>query len=123
NGNQVYRLWTFTCCAHKTEQPADRSGRALFSGTTESSTTMIIARLRCGLGNQMFQYATAKALALRHGCRFALYAPRFRRHPPDRPYALDCFAPSPPRAHLRDFGAFTGGPLALPVLRRRIEWH
>ena len=44
---------------------------------------MIITRLSGGLGNQMFQYAAARALALRHGTQVAIdtsyYSPRHIR--------------------------------------------
>ena len=81
---------------------------------------MIIARVRGGLGNQMFQYATAKALARRHRCPFALYVPRLKRHP-DRPFALDCFTARVPLARLTDFQSFKWGLLSLPFLRRRLH--
>jgi hypothetical protein len=79
---------------------------------------MVIARLRGGLGNQMFQYATAKSLARRLGCEFRVHAPRtFTRG--DRPYELDCFGGEIPRARLREFHQFRGGVLAWPLLRKR----
>lgn len=79
---------------------------------------MIIARLRGGLGNQMFQYATAKSLARRLGSDFRVHAPRtFRRG--DRPYELDCFGTEIPRAGLRDFRHFRGNVVAYPLLRKR----
>lgn len=81
---------------------------------------MIIARIRGGLGNQMFQYATAKALARRHGCSFALYVPRLRTHA-DRPFALDCFAAPLPLARLTDFQSFKGGFLSWPLLRQGLH--
>lgn len=53
---------------------------------------MIIVRLMGGLGNQMFQYATARRLALWHGAELALDTGYFNQVPPgDTPryYELD----------------------------------
>jgi hypothetical protein len=50
--------------------------------------------LRGGLGNQIFQYATARALARREGRRLYLDARPLQRDPPGttpRTYALDIF--------------------------------
>lgn len=51
---------------------------------------MIISRLQGGLGNQLFQYASARALAMRTGRRLGLDASALRLRP-DRPYQLDRF--------------------------------
>lgn len=47
-------------------------------------------RIRGGLGNQMFQYAAARALALRHDCRVAFDLSFFDR-PRNRRFELDRF--------------------------------
>lgn len=55
---------------------------------------MITSRLCGGLGNQMFQYAVGRRLALRHGTSLALditaYQQRYRRETP-RPFELKLF--------------------------------
>lgn len=51
---------------------------------------MIIARLSDGLGNQMFQYAHGRALALRHGVPLRLDLSAYERDPKRR-YGLDRF--------------------------------
>jgi hypothetical protein len=51
---------------------------------------MIISRLMGGLGNQMFQYAVGRALALRTGATLKLDVSHFDLHR-DRQYALGCF--------------------------------
>lgn len=69
----------------------------------------LILRLRGGLGNQMFQYAAARALSLRHNLRLALDAHTgFEGDPYQRRYELGCFnlsaellAPEEARAILR----------------------
>ncbi len=55
---------------------------------------MIVAKLQGGLGNQLFQYATARALAHHHGTSLAFDARTLQahQHQPDitpRRYALD----------------------------------
>jgi glycosyl transferase family 11 len=56
---------------------------------------MIITRLMGGLGNQMFQYAAGRSLALRRGSDLALDLSFLREPPSDlatlRPYELGCF--------------------------------
>lgn len=79
---------------------------------------MIIVRIRGGLGNQMFQYAVARAMSLRLGSPFRLHVPRLQVNE-DRPFELQCFRADMPIAGIRDFSAFTGGVLAIPLLRKR----
>ena len=59
---------------------------------------MITVQIRGGLGNQMFQYATGRALALRHGTTLTLDTRVYRSRAPRpddrfdrRAYRLDCF--------------------------------
>ncbi len=52
---------------------------------------MIVAALLGGVGNQLFQYATARALALRLGVPVGLDR-RWFQGPKQRDYALDRFA-------------------------------
>jgi hypothetical protein len=55
---------------------------------------MICVRLIGGLGNQLFQYATGRALALRHGCELLLDVSRLQtrgRHVTPRQFELDHF--------------------------------
>lgn len=51
---------------------------------------MVVVRLRGGLGNQMFQYATARAVALRNGAELVLDARDFA-YDAKRDYALKDF--------------------------------
>ncbi|MEI8356438.1 MAG: alpha-1,2-fucosyltransferase [Deltaproteobacteria bacterium] len=56
---------------------------------------MIITKLRGGLGNQLFQYAAARALALRHSTSLKFDRDWFDNRPvvdTARNYMLDCFA-------------------------------
>jgi hypothetical protein len=55
---------------------------------------MICVRLSGGLGNQLFQYATGRALALRHGCELLLDVSHLQtaaRHVTPRSFELDHF--------------------------------
>lgn len=55
---------------------------------------MICVRLNGGLGNQLFQYATGRALALQHGCELLLDASRLQasvRNVTPRPFELSHF--------------------------------
>lgn len=55
---------------------------------------MIVTRLMGGLGNQMFQYAAARALALRHGVELRVDLSYLEHQHPattQRAYALGCF--------------------------------
>jgi hypothetical protein len=53
---------------------------------------MIVVALTGGLGNQLFQYATARALALRRGASLGLDRRWYEGGRGDRHYALDSFA-------------------------------
>ena len=56
---------------------------------------VIYVRLMGGLGNQMFQYAAARRLALKHGTGVTLDVSHFDNPPQrgvGREYELDCFA-------------------------------
>lgn len=55
---------------------------------------MIITRIDCGMGNQMFAYAAGFALSERLGTELVLDLEWFRKKQPrkdPRPYALECF--------------------------------
>lgn len=53
---------------------------------------MIVSRLCGGLGNQLFQYAAARRLALRHDAELVLDASWYPvANDPDRAYSLDAF--------------------------------
>jgi hypothetical protein len=54
------------------------------------SERVVVTRLIGGLGNQMFQYAAGRALALRHGVELKLDASLFSAYP-KRSYELGCF--------------------------------
>src|SRR6266568_862603 len=54
---------------------------------------MIVVKLMGGLGNQMFQYAAGRALALRHGTELKLDLSFLKAGDPsttERKYMLDC---------------------------------
>lgn len=55
---------------------------------------MIISTLNGGLGNQLFQYAIGRKLALQYGCLFKLHTIHYRQHngcDTKRDFLLDCF--------------------------------
>jgi hypothetical protein len=52
---------------------------------------MIAASLRGGLGNQMFEYAAGRSLALSHGTRLVLDLSELERSATQREFALGCF--------------------------------
>lgn len=67
---------------------------------------MIVVRLMGGLGNQMFQCAAARALALRHGVEARFDLSYLEDPPPDatpREYALSCFRLNVKRTTSDDF--------------------
>src|SRR5689334_10888363 len=61
------------------------------SDTATTGSFVIAVQLRGGIGNQLFQYAAARALALRLGVPLALDLRLFDNHTARR-YALDAFA-------------------------------
>lgn len=84
---------------------------------------MIIMVLRGGLGNQMFEYASAKAMALRSGTELVLNTSlgfttdkEFKRQ-----YCLDCFGIESTRHKVLSFD-IPGGAL-LESLSRKIGFH
>lgn len=77
-----------------------------------------------GLGNQMFQYAAGRALALRYGCGLILDRSSFHRtFAVNRPFELDrlriVVSPSPPISSLRFMLARRG----LALLQTASGWH
>jgi hypothetical protein len=90
---------------------------------------MILVKLRGGLANQMFQYATARRLAHVHDTEVRIDTGWYERLPPDatpRQYLLDYFAISGRRASLRDTAGTNGirnaRPAELPLaLARKVR--
>src|SRR5688572_5000131 len=68
---------------------------------------MIILRLRGGLGNQLFQYAAAKALADHHGTDLKLDLYYYKKHP-YRTFDLDKFNAPVQIASREEVHKFTG---------------
>jgi len=68
---------------------------------------MIIVRIIGGLGNQMFQYAAARALAITNNCPLKLDLEWFKT-PGSRPYMLDRFNIHANVATLNEIVAYTG---------------
>lgn len=100
---------------------------------------MVVVRLTGGLGNQLFQYAAARRLALVRGAELALDIGWFRheapRYPAARPYELQHLdLPArvislPPAAILRwerglaaRIGRWPGRRIRLPVIRQSSDW-
>ena len=55
---------------------------------------MIVTTLNGGLGNQLFQYAIGRKLAVQYGCPFKLHTINYRNHngyDTKRDFLLDCF--------------------------------
>lgn len=79
-----------------------------------------------GLGNQMFQYAVGRALALRTGATLKLDTCHFDRHH-DRQYELGCFRIQAQLADEEDLAAFgldgRHWPGQLDGVRRRLRAH
>jgi len=83
---------------------------------------MIVARLMGGLGNQMFQYAAGKALALRNRTELKLdlaYLDARADEPPRRRYELHWFEIRPAAASANDLRWVRGGPPAGAAARAR----
>lgn len=68
---------------------------------------MIVQRLRGGLGNQLFQYAAGKSLALHHGVPFKLDTYYYTLHP-YRTVAIDKFKTEYTLAQKQEVAAFVG---------------
>lgn len=75
----------------------------------------MLARLSGGLGNQLFQYAAARAIALRNGAELSLDTRSFARDPLRRRYALERF---PICAVRRDLVGWRCALAELPALWR-----
>jgi len=72
---------------------------------------MIIVKLMGGLGNQMFQYAAARSLALRHGTALKLdlsFLEGNQAGDTARTYKLDCFCIAAERASRREARTMSG---------------
>jgi hypothetical protein len=96
------------------------SGNHPREGSIDDSRRLIVVRLMGGLGNQMFQYAMGRALALRSGASLKLdlshYTVDRRRH-----YALGCFSIEAPPALDRDLARFGLSGKILPGRLDRIR--
>jgi hypothetical protein len=77
-------------------------------GRVENKTPFVVARLFGGLGNQMFQYATARALALRRGAALKLDITAFTEigSHTERQYELDFLQIQASTADDADLGQF-----------------
>ncbi|MBS1543741.1 MAG: alpha-1,2-fucosyltransferase [Bacteroidetes bacterium] len=74
---------------------------------------MIIVRLRGGLGNQLFQYAAGKALAMHHRTALKLDLYTYQKHP-YRKFELDKFKVDAIEASRKEVHRFTG---VNPIIR------
>ena len=79
---------------------------------------MIIARLRGGLGNQLFQYAAGRALAAHHGVELKLDLYTYTKHP-YRKFELDRFNIDANEATRAEVRHFTGSNLFIRYLNKR----
>jgi hypothetical protein len=73
---------------------------------------MIITRLNGGLGNQMFQYAAGRSLALRHKTNLKIDLSWFEhQYPGDTPrsYELDCFSTAMEFSKPKEIPSFSTG--------------
>ena len=80
---------------------------------------MIIVTIIGGLGNQLFQYAAGRAVALKHNTRLRLDLSGFPRYP--RPYLLDHFRIEAREASPAELQLATGGGTVGTPLRRIVE--
>lgn len=81
---------------------------------------MIVTKLVGGLGNQMFQYAAGRALALRHGTEVLVDRRAFGDYKL-RAYGLDCFVAKPTAASAAMLPRMSGGSRVHRMLRRLIS--
>jgi hypothetical protein len=79
---------------------------------------MIIARLRGGLGNQLFQYAAGRALAAHHGVELKLDLYTYTKHP-YRKFELDTFNIDAVEATRDEVHQFTGSNPIVRYLNKR----
>lgn len=79
---------------------------------------MIIVRLRGGLGNQLFQYASAKALAMHKGVQLKADLYTYTKHPL-RTYELKNFNIELPEATRDEVHRFTGSNLLIRYIYKR----
>ena len=83
---------------------------------------IVVGALLGGIGNQMFQYAAAKALALHHSAELFLDLRGFDRYPSHNGYELDrvfgIYVRKATTKQLRANFGLCGTPLALKLLRR-----
>ena len=83
---------------------------------------MIVARLRGGLGNQMFQYAMARCLALRNGDQLLLEGRGLQETPATpRNYELDAFGVTAPMITLEQVNREHD--VVVTVTQRRRGYH
>jgi hypothetical protein len=83
---------------------------------------MIILRLRGGLGNQLFQYASARALAEHHGTQLKLDLYYYKKHP-YRKFELDRFAVPIDIASREEVHRFTGSNPIQRYLNKRENYY
>lgn len=79
---------------------------------------MIITKLLGGLGNQMFQYATGRSLALANGCELKLDTSAFDRHVIHSGYALGTFNIAADIASFTEIGKLAGSTHKIPRMIR-----
>ncbi len=90
------------------------------NSTEHSQPTDILFRVTGGLGNQMFQYACAKALQLQTGANVKLDIQHSQWHA-RRMWQLDQFAVSLPVASFHDLNQFCSQPLAQKKIKQ-LDW-
>lgn len=79
---------------------------------------MVITKLLGGLGNQMFQYATGRSLALANGCELKLDASAFDRYVIHSGYALGTFNIVAGIADPAEVGKLAGSTRKIPRMIR-----
>ena len=90
---------------------------------------MIIARLCGGLGNQMFQYATARAVAYRTGLPLKFDITQFRKDKVVHFYSLNCFNISGTFATSQEIQSLNpprwkiGTVLCCKIKERKVPWY